>query len=88
MESIQLDTEAAKTDKKSAEPERKTATVLPYTYPVEKDGDGFYHCGPYLMSTKHGQTIEGRMVTVLDEETNTGKKSDVYPKFAKKVKVV
>ncbi len=88
MESIQMDTETTKTDKKTAEPERKTDTILPYTYIVEKDNDGFYHCGPYLMPTKHGQAIEGRMVTVLEEDTNTGKKSDVYPKFAKRVKEV
>ncbi|MBR5919782.1 MAG: response regulator [Bacteroidales bacterium] len=84
-ESIQLDTETAKTDKKTAEPVPKTATVLPYTYIVEKDSDGCYHCGPYLMSTRHGQAIEGRMVTVLEEEANTRKKIDVYPRFAKKV---
>lgn len=88
VESIQMDTETAKTDKKTAEPERKTDTILPYTYIVEKDSDGFYHCGPYLMPTKHGQAIEGRMVTVLEEDTNTGKKSDVYPRFAKRVKEI
>lgn len=88
VESVQMDTETAKTDIKTAEPERKTATVLPYTYIVEKDSDGFYHCGPYLMSTKHGQAIEGRMVTVLDEDANTKKKIDVYPRFAKRVKEV
>lgn len=88
VESIQMDTDTAKTNIKTAGPERKTATVLPYTYIVEKDSDGFYHCGPYLMSTKHGQTIEGRMVTVLDEDANTKKKIDVYPRFAKRVKEV
>lgn len=88
VESIQMDTETAKTDKKTAEPERKTDTILPYTYIVEKDSDGFYHCGPYLMPTKHGQAIEGKMVIVLEEETNTGKKSDVYPRFAKRVKEI
>ena len=88
VESIQMDTETAKTDIKTAEPERKTATVLPYTYTVEKDSDGFYHCGPYLMPTKHGQVMEGKTVFVLEEEDNTRKKSNVYRKFAKRVKEV
>ncbi len=88
VESIQMDTETAKTDIKTAEPERKTATALPYTYIVEKDSDGFYHCGPYLMSTKHGQVMEGKTVVVLEEEDNTRKKSNVYRKFAKRVKEV
>lgn len=88
VESIQMDTDTAKTDIKTAEPERKTATVLPYTYIVEKDSDGFYHCGPYLMSTKHGQVMEGKTVVVLEEENNTRKKSNIYRKFAKRVKEV
>ena len=88
VESIQMDTDTAKTDIKTAEPERKPATVLPYTYIVEKDSDGFYHCGPYLMPTKHGQVMEGKTVFVLEEEDNTRKKSNIYRKFAKRVKEV
>lgn len=86
VESIQVESYQAKKEKKPEESERDATTPLPYTYIVEKDSDGFYHCGPYLMSSKHGQAIEGRMVTVLDEDANTKKKIDVYPRFAKRVK--
>lgn len=88
VESIQVESDQAKKEKKPEESERDATTPLPYTYIVEKDSDGFYHCGPYLMSSKHGQAIEGRMVTVLDEDANTKKKIDVYPRFAKRVKEV
>lgn len=40
------------------------------------------------MPTKHGQVMEGRMVTVIEEDANTKKKVDVYPRFAKRVKEV
>lgn len=88
VESIQIESDPAKKEKKTEESERKATTPRPYTYIVEKDSDGFYHCGPYLMPTKHGQVMEGKTVSVLEEEGNTGKKSDVYRKFAKRVQEV
>ena len=88
VESIQVESDQAKKEKKPEESERDATTPLPYTYIVEKDSDGFYHCGPYLMPTKHGQVMEGKTVVVLEEEDNTRKKSNVYRKFAKRVKEV
>lgn len=88
VESIQVESDQAKKEKKPEESERDATTPLPYTYIVEKDSDGFYHCGPYLMSTKHGQVMKGKTVFVLEEEDNTRKKSNVYRKFAKRVKEV
>lgn len=88
VESIPIESDTSKKEKLTNGSKREATTPLPYTYIVERDSDGFYHCGPYLMSSKHGQAIEGRTVTVLEENDNTGRKSDVYPRFAKRVKEV
>lgn len=88
VESIQIDSDSAIKGTQTDESEPEVTPPLPYTYVVERDSEGFYHCGPYLMSSKHGQAIEGRTVTVLEENDNTGKKGDVYPRFAKRVQEV
>ena len=88
VESFQLDTEppVSITELHNTKNFTKNATHFPYSYLVEKDSDGFYHCGPYLMSSKHGQATEGKKVIVVEEEPNNKRKSDIYPKFAKRVK--
>lgn len=58
------------------------------SYLVEKDDEGYYHCGPYLMSQKHGSIVVGKKVVIVEEEDNTNSNSQIYPKFAKQVKVV
>lgn len=58
------------------------------SYLVEKDDEGYYHCGPYLMSQKHGSIVVGKKVVIVEEEDNTNLNSQIYPKFAKQVKVV
>ena len=68
---------------------RKEPVPLPYTYLVEKDETtGCYHCGPYLMSQTYGEKKEGRRVIVIEEEENTKRYRNTYPKFAKNVKEV
>lgn len=88
VESIQLNTEPSVsiTELHNTKNFSTNTIPLPYFYIVEKDSDGFYHCGPYLMSTKHGQATEGKKVIVVEEEPNNKRKSDIYPKFAKRVK--
>lgn len=61
---------------------------MPDTYLVETDENGCYHCGPYLMSSQYGARIVGKTVRVVEEENNTKRYSDIYPKFAKRVKEV
>ena len=88
VKSIQLNTEPSVsiTELHNTKKFSTNTIPLPYFYIVEKDSDGFYHCGPYLMSTKHGQATEGKKVIVVEEEPNNKRKSDIYPKFAKRVK--
>ncbi|MBO4654381.1 MAG: response regulator [Bacteroidales bacterium] len=57
-------------------------------YLVEKDDEEYYHCGPYLMSQKHGRIIEGKKVIVIEEMNNTSSNNQIYPMFAIKVKVM
>lgn len=55
------------------------------TFLVDKDENGCYHCGPYLMATQHGDRIKGKQVVIEKYELNTKRYREVYPFFASKV---
>ena len=80
----------AKSSNVASEEEKMTTESQPNSdgYLVEKDGEGYYHCGPYLMSQKHGRIIEGKKVIVIEEMNNTSSNNQIYPMFAIKVKVM
>lgn len=80
----------AKSSNVASEEEKMTTESQPNSdgYLVEKDSEGYYHCGPYLMSQKHGRIIEGKKVIVIEEMNNTSSNNQIYPMFAIKVKVM